>query len=175
MKIHWKRNYSRLNEFCIESMNVRFKMGMLGLKGIELSGVGIVGPPRRKNNGVLRDIQNDIIIWGCFDDLSLAYAMVVENRWVRRRKKTTRVKEDEWGEVVRPGCWQWWLPLWREAAVLSDTGEVGGSRRGRGRRRSMKTKVTACSRGGHHESWSTSNRVLFQDKPTLDFMVENVL
>ena len=124
MKIHWKRNYSRLNEFCIESMNVRLKMGMLGLKGIELSGVGIVGPPRRKNNGVLRDIQNDIIIWGCFDDLSLAYAMVVENRWVRRRKKTTRVEEDEWGEAVRPGVdWGlnliWLLVLQEWVAVVS--------------------------------------------------------
>lgn len=55
-----------------------------------------------------------MVFWGCFDDLSLAYAMVVENRWVRRRKKTTSQRR-----------WMGWGGAARLLAVMAATMERG--------------------------------------------------
>ena len=49
-------------ESYVESMNAGFEMGTLVLKGIELSLAGIAGPPRHGNDGVLRGIQNDVVV-----------------------------------------------------------------------------------------------------------------
>ena len=54
-------NTEGLIESYIESMNVGFEMGTLVLKRIELGLAGIAGPPRRRNDGVLRGIGDDVV------------------------------------------------------------------------------------------------------------------
>lgn len=51
-----------LIESHVESMNIRFEMGTLVLKGIELRLAGVAGQPRSRNNIVLRGIENDVVV-----------------------------------------------------------------------------------------------------------------
>jgi hypothetical protein len=79
-----------LIESNIESMNVRFEVRALVLKGIKLSLTDIACQPRTRNDGVLSII--DVVIWG-----RLKSFVVVVGKWgIRRREKTRRVEVDRW-------------------------------------------------------------------------------